>query len=135
MSNPIVTISGRIGQDPDPIKYAGGTGLRLRIATNDRTKNANTGEWEDKDTSWWTVKAWKTVAEDSLNTLKKGDEVIVIGKMIEESYIDKEGNTRNTYEINAEKIAVTTRTLKKNLVGISSKPEDNIWNAEGDVPF
>jgi single-strand DNA-binding protein len=69
MSNPTVTVVGRIGQDPEAV---GSNGLRLRVATNDRVKNDATGEWEDKNTSWWTVKAWKRLAEQSKDVLKKG---------------------------------------------------------------
>jgi single-strand DNA-binding protein len=110
MSNPTVTIVGRIGQDPEAV---GSNGLRLRVATNDRIKNDATGEWEDKNTSWWTVKAWKRLAEQSKDVLKKGQEVIIVGKVYEENWTDKEGTKRTSYEINAESIAVTTFSLSK----------------------
>jgi len=112
MSNPKVTLVGRIGQGPEPI----GSGIRVRLATNDRTINESTGQWEDKDTSWWTVKAWKTLAENSKNILRKGQEVIVIGNMREENWTDKDGNKRVSYEIIADSIAVTTKTLSKDMV-------------------
>jgi single-strand DNA-binding protein len=108
--NPVITIVGRIGQDPEAI---GSNGLRLRVATNDRVKNDTTGEWEDKNTSWWTVKAWKRLAEQSKDVLKKGQEVIIVGKVYEENWTDKEGTKRTSYEINAESIAVTTFSLSK----------------------
>ncbi len=110
MSNPTVTVVGRIGQDPEAV---GSNGLRLRVATNDRVKNDSTGEWEDKNTSWWTVKAWKRLAEQSKDVLKKGQEVIIVGKVYEENWTDKEGTKRTSYEINAESIAVTTFSLSK----------------------
>ena len=71
MANPTITIVGRVGQDP--VKLNGG-GVRLRIVSNDRVKNDATGSWDDKDTSWWTVKAWKNLAEQAVATLKKGQE-------------------------------------------------------------
>jgi single-strand DNA-binding protein len=110
MSNPTVTIVGRIGIDPEAV---GSNGLRFRVATNDRVKNEATGEWEDKNTSWWTVKAWRRLAEQSKDVLKKGQEVIVVGRLYEESWTDKEGAKRTSYEINAESIAVTTFSLSK----------------------
>jgi len=109
--NPVITIVGRIGQEPEAV---GSNGLRLRVATNDRVKNDATGEWEDKNTSWWTVKAWKRLAEQSKDVLKKGQEVIIVGKVHEENWTDKEGTKRTSYEINAESIAVTTFSLSKN---------------------
>lgn len=129
MSNPTVTIVGRIGQDPEAI---GSTGLRLRVATNDRVKNDSTGEWEDKNTSWWTVKAWKRLAEQSMGVLKKGQEVIIVGKVYEENWTDKEGTKRTSYEINAESIAVTTFSLGKKTVRDDQFPS---YKTYAEVPF
>jgi single-strand DNA-binding protein len=129
--NPVITIVGRIGQDPETI---GSNGLRLRVATNDRVKNDATGEWEDKNTSWWTVKAWKRLAEQSKDVLKKGQEVIIVGKVYEENWTDKEGTKRTSYEINAESIAITTFSLSK----VSSTPIDAqfpSYKKFAEVPF
>ena len=129
MSNPTVTIVGRIGQDPEAI---GSNGLRLRVATNDRVKNDSTGEWEDKNTSWWTVKAWKRLAEQSIDVLKKGQEVIIVGKVYEENWTDREGTKRTSYEINAESIAVTTFSLAKK---IDKDDEFPSYKKFAEVPF
>jgi single-strand DNA-binding protein len=128
--NPVITIVGRIGQDPEAI---GSNGLRLRVATNDRVKNDVTGEWEDKNTSWWTVKAWKRLAEQSKDVLKKGQEVIIVGKVYEENWTDKEGTKRTSYEINAESIAVTTFSLAKN--NASSGDQFPSYKKFAEVPF
>ena len=110
VTNPVITIVGRLGQDPEPI----GSGLRLRVVTNDRAKNEQ-GAWEDRDTSWWTVKAWKTLAEQSKAVLKKGQEVIIVGKIREENWTNPTtGEKRTSYELIADSIAVTTYSLQKN---------------------
>lgn len=127
--NPVITIVGRIGQDPEAI---GSNGLRLRVATNDRVKNDSTGEWEDKNTSWWTVKAWKRLAEQSIDVLKKGQEVIIVGKVYEENWTDKEGTKRTSYEINADSIAVTTFSLSK---GQSMGDQFPSYKKFAEVPF
>ena len=88
MANPTITIVGRVGSDPESI---GSNGLRFRVATNDRVKNDTTGAWEDKNTSWWTVKAWRTLAEQSKSVIRKGMEVIIVGKIYEENWTDKDG--------------------------------------------
>ena len=131
MANPTITIVGRVGQDP--IKLNGG-GIRLRVVSNDRVKNDATGNWDDKNTSWWTVKAWKSLAEQAVNTIKKGQEVVIMGKIYEETWTDKEGNNRTTYEVNADTIAVTTYSLNKNqeksFEGIKDWHMDDV-----EVPF
>ncbi|NDB82214.1 MAG: single-stranded DNA-binding protein [Alphaproteobacteria bacterium] len=131
MANPTITIVGRVGQDP--VKLNGG-GVRLRIVSNDRVKNDATNQWDDKDTSWWTVKAWKSLAEQSISTLKKGQEVVIVGKIYEETWQDKEGNNRTSYDVNADTIAVTTWSLSKDKPKTFSPIKD--WHMDDvEVPF
>lgn len=133
MPNPKITLTGRIGQDPESI--ANGNGLRLRIATNDRVRNDETGTWEDGKTSWWTVKLWKKQAENAKGILKKGQEVTVVGTIQEETWIDKNTQaTRSTYDVVADSIAVTVYSLQ------NSKPKpvsrEEMWDmSEVEVPF
>jgi single-strand DNA-binding protein len=131
MANPTITIVGRVGQDPVSLN---GGGIRLRVVSNDRIKNDSTGNWDDKDTSWWTVKAWKSLAEQANKTLKKGQEVVIIGKIYEETWTDKEGNSRTTYEVNADTIAVTTYSLSKNM-SHSSNDDFPSYKTYAEVPF
>lgn len=130
MANPIITIVGRVGIDPEDV---GSNGLRFRVATNDRVKNDNTGEWEDKNTSWWTVKAWRTLAEQSKSVIKKGMEVIVVGKIYEDSWTDKEGVKKSSYEINADSISVTAYTLSKDK--LPSNDDFPSYKTMAEVPF
>jgi single-strand DNA-binding protein len=130
MANPMITIVGRVGSEPETV---GSNGLRFRVATNDRVKNDTTGEWEDKNTSWWTIKAWRTLAEQSKAVIKKGMEVIIVGKIYEESWTDKEGVKRTSYEINADSISVTAYTLSKD-----KSPSNNdfpSYKTYAEVPF
>ena len=117
--NPKITIVGRLGKDPEAI----GSGARFTVATKDRVKN-DKGEWEDRDTSWWTVKAWKTLGQQALSSLKKGQEVIIYGTIYQENWKDSNGNARTSYEVNAESIAVTTHTLIKNASGSTTVSTD-----------
>jgi single-strand DNA-binding protein len=131
MSNPTITIVGRVGQDP--VKLNGG-GVRLRIVSNDNVKNDSTGKWDDKNTSWWTVKAWKSLAEQTVAVLKKGQEVIIVGKIYEENWTDKDGNTRTSYDINADSIAVSTWSLSKDISKQPTVIKD--WHMDVvEVPF
>jgi single-strand DNA-binding protein len=128
--NPKVTVVGRIGMDPEPI---GTSGVRMRVVTNDRVKNAQTGVWEDRDTSWWTVKAWKTLAEQSKVALKKGQEVIIVGTIFQENWTDSAGVTKTSYEINAESIALTMHSLTKDLP--SFKPAEKFEPVNSEDPW
>lgn len=125
MANPTITLVGRLGQDPVAI---GENGLRLRLVTNDRVKNEETGKYEDAATSWWTIKVWGRLAEQTRNSIKKGQELTVVGKIYEENWTDKTGTNRSSYEIRAESIAVTTYSINK------EKMADRMFE-ESEVPF
>ena len=110
MANPTITLVGRLGQDPAPI---GENGLRLRLVTNDRKKNEETGKYEDSATSWWTIKVWGELSKQTRNSIKKGQELTVVGTIYEENWVDKSGTNRTSYEVNARSIGVTTYSISK----------------------
>jgi len=121
--NPKMTIVGRLGKDPEAI---GTAGARLSVVSHDRVKNQN-GEWEDRDTTWHTVKAWKTLGQQAIATLKKGQEVIIYGTFCADEWIDKEGQKRVTNEVHAESIAVTVHSLSKM---VAANPVNDPWAKE-----
>ena len=121
--NPKITIVGRLGKDPEAI---GQSGARFTVATRDRVKN-DKGEWEDRDTSWWSIKAWKNLGQQAISSLKKGQEVIVVGTIYQETWTDSSGNNRTSYEVNAESIAVTTHTLSKDLPSANNSNTPSPW--------
>ena len=121
--NPEITLVGRLGTDPEKI---GDKGVRLRIVTSDRVKNA-AGEWSDKDTSWWTVKLWNKPAEQALTTVKKGQEVMVRGTIYQETWTDKDGSSRSNYEVRGESIGVTSYSLAKNMSMAMATSTEDPW--------
>jgi single-strand DNA-binding protein len=120
MSNPDITIIGRIGTDPEYKNFGGNNILKFRVITSDRRKTDD-GRWEDVNTSGWNIVGWNKLAESSKNILEKGQEVIIVGSMKEDSWTDKEGNNRKTTEITASNIAVTMHSIQK--AGKSTDPE------------
>ena len=120
MSNPEITIVGRIGTDPEYKTFGGNNILKFRVITSDRRKTDD-GRWEDVNTSGWNIVGWNKLAESSKNVLEKGQEVIIVGTMKEDSWTDKEGNNRKTTEITASNIAVTMYSIQK--AGKSPEPE------------
>ena len=128
MANPKITLTGRLGKDPESV----GSGVRLRVATNDRVKNDATGEWQDANTTWWNVKLWKKQADYAKNTLKKGQEVTIVGTIFEDSWNDKvTGEQFKRYEITADSVAVTTYSLQNNNTVTTNK---DVWDISAIEP-
>jgi single-strand DNA-binding protein len=127
MSNPNIVISGRIGTDIDARKMPDGTQkIKFRLITSDRKKN-DRGDWEDKDTSGWTVVAWDKLATRALDHLSKGDPVIVQGTIKEVSWVDNEGNKKKSTETRASDIAINLYALKKEVDVIPERDDEIQW--------
>jgi single-strand DNA-binding protein len=112
MSNPNIVISGRIGTDIEARKMPDGTNkAKFRVITSDRKKNS-LGEWEDANTSGWTIVAWDKLAERAIKHLSKGDPVTIQGQIKEVSWMDQEGNKKRSTETRASEISINLYALK-----------------------
>lgn len=126
MSNPNITIVGRVASEPESKTLpSGGTVSRFRVITNDRRKNGF-GEWEDRDTSGWTVICWDKLAENILGQLSKGEQVIINGTIKEISWVDPAGNKKYSFEVKAQHIG-------KDL--LMSKPLVNSYSSSIDIEW
>ena len=112
MSNPEITIIGRLAADPEFKEFGNGTIAKFRVITSDRRKNED-GNWVDVNTSGWNIVAWNKLAESCKNVIAKGHEVVIIGSIKEDSWTDKEGTTRKTVEVTASSIAISTYAVQR----------------------
>lgn len=110
----------------------------IRIAVNERLKDNATGEWKDGEPTYLTVMAWYKMAENAADSLQRGDRVVVIGKLKERKWEDKEGKPRTSYEVSADALGVSirfnpaqlTRSKAANSVSRSDKADtSNEWTA------
>ena len=100
-------IRGYVGRDP-MIKNLPGGELKARftVAVTDKWKDKKTGEWMER-TEWFTVEAWKYLAERVERDIKKGVPVYVEGKTVTERWKDKEtGEDRSAKVVKAADIVL-----------------------------
>ena len=74
MSNHI-TVHGKIGQEPE-MRYTGSQMAVISFSVADTY-----GKDDKKKTTWFEVKVFGQLAENVANTLTKGDNVVIIGRM------------------------------------------------------
>lgn len=112
---PMVTIEGTLVAEPD-LRFtpSGSAVANFRLAANDRRKNDATGEWENSDTLFISVTAWRQLGENVAESLDKGDQVVVVGKLKQREWEDKEGQKHTAYEITANNVGASLmfRTIK-----------------------
>ena len=107
-----VTIAGNLTRDPELRFLDGGAatagfGLAVSRRWFDKTKN----DWNEV-TSFFDVVAWRTLADNVAENLKKGDRVVVTGRLEQRSW-EKDGEKRSKVEIVAEDIASSLKFASK----------------------
>ncbi len=93
-----VRLTGYLGQDPDVFTFGENQKMiRVSMATHERYKNKE-DEWKT-DTHWHQLTFWGRIAGFAEKTLKKGDQVIIEGRLVNNNFVDKEGVARQSSEI------------------------------------
>lgn len=99
-----VTLQGRVGGDVQ-LRSAGGTPVTtFRVACTPRRKDRETGDWADGPTQWYSVSAWRWLAEHCAESLRRGDAVIVHGRIDMRTYVNKAGV--ETLDVRVEAVTV-----------------------------
>jgi single-strand DNA-binding protein len=106
-----VSLIGRIGKTPE--KQLVGTNKNyiltsFPLAVNDKYKDKN-GQWHE-NTHWYNLTAWGKTAERISEILKKGQEIMIEGKMINKIY-EKDGEKRYSTDIEVTEFLVLSRNF------------------------
>ena len=81
MNETLITLAGWLGNDVQ-LRQAGEVPVAsFRVATTPRRFQRKTGTWVDGDTQWYTVSAWRDLADNCARSLRRGDPVVVHGRL------------------------------------------------------
>lgn len=121
MADAFITITGNVVADPELRHTNGGHSVaQFTVASTPRTFDKQANEWVDGETVFLRVNVWRELADGATNTLRKGDSVIVQGKLKQRSFTDKEGDKRTVFEIDGEFVGKSVRERSQ---GGGSKPK------------
>ena len=127
-----VTFKARLGADPEMTTAANGsTVTRMRVVTNGR--RMVDGDWQDTDTSWWQVTAFGRQAEAAAEQLRKGDLVLIQGKVKQREW-EKDGVKRTTADIIADEVAKVVKSGPVPTSGAAQTTGLDGWATEA-APF
>jgi single-strand DNA-binding protein len=99
-----VFLSGYVAKEPKyRITSSGHSAVTLRVGYTPRRVDRETGEWMDGATSFVTVVCWRTLAENVATCLRKGEPVLVRGRLQVRPY-EKDGQPRLAVEIEASSV-------------------------------
>ncbi|MCP2636732.1 single-stranded DNA-binding protein [Microbacterium sp. HD4P20] len=80
--NETITITGNIATEPEFKRIGNGVPvINFRVASGQRRYDRATNTWVDAGTNWYSVSAFRGLAEHALDSLHKGDRVLVTGRL------------------------------------------------------
>lgn len=102
-----VHMTGYVGGDVEVRNSGASTGTiaSFRLACTPRIRRS--GDWVDGQTTWLSVTCFRSLAEHALASVKKGDPIIVVGKLRTSVY-EKNGET-------VERLSLEATTLGHDL--------------------
>jgi single-strand DNA-binding protein len=95
--------------------HAGKSWAHLDIAVTDRTQDAD-GAWTDGPVTYYRIAAFGRPAENALDSLDKGERVLVAGQLTVQAYQRGDGTTGVANEIIAEHLGAS---LTHNTVSVT----------------
>lgn len=99
MNDTMVTLCGRLGGDVT-LRQAGGVPVaNFRVATTPRRFNKATQAWSDGDTQWYTATAWRQLAENCAESLRRGDPIVLHGRLSANTWTNRDGEDVTTMDV------------------------------------
>jgi single-strand DNA-binding protein len=100
----IVTIVGNVATDPTEGRTAGGVPVtNFRLASSHRRFDDATQTWVEVATNWYSVAAFRGLAENVKASLRSGDSVIVVGRIKIRAW-ENNGKQGTSIDIDADAI-------------------------------
>jgi single-strand DNA-binding protein len=100
-----VTVVGNLLTDVDNHRLNDGTVVaNFRVASKERRFDRSGGTWVDGDRLYIDVRCWRGLAQNAHLSLKKGDPVVVTGRIFTRNY-EHQGQSRTSTTLEAHSVA------------------------------
>ncbi|MDR3128027.1 MAG: single-stranded DNA-binding protein [Bifidobacteriaceae bacterium] len=101
-----LTIVGNLTADPEYRVLGDGNvpNVQFSIVSTPRTFNRQTSQWEDGEPLYIDCFAWRQLAENINDSLKKGVQVIARGRLERQKWQTQEGENRYTMKLRVDEI-------------------------------
>ncbi|WP_099332700.1 single-stranded DNA-binding protein [Actinomyces minihominis] len=99
----LMVLRGRVGTNLTlhrSEEEGGRSFVRFRMVVP-RARRKDSGQWEDGEPQWYTVRAWGPLADNMAVSLHKGNPLVVVGRPAAHAWINGEGEIRSEIAINA----------------------------------
>ncbi|WP_052274334.1 single-stranded DNA-binding protein [Arthrobacter sp. L77] len=99
----IITVRGYVATDVRLTSAQSGLAVAgFRMCSTDRRFDRETNAWVDGHTNWYSVSMFRQLATNAGASLKKGDRVIVTGRLRVRPWTNADGRTGTSVDIDAD---------------------------------
>lgn len=96
-----LTVVGHVATEPQLRLTSTGTRVvSFRLGSTERRYDKALRGWRDGDTVFWTVTCWRNLGDNVLDSVSKGQQVVVFGRLRDGGY-ERDGVRRTVFEIEA----------------------------------
>ncbi len=103
MNEALVTFQGWVGTEVVHRVTPQGNVANFRVGSTPRVRR-KTGEWVDAPTSWFSVTCWRALADNVRDCVRKGEPVVVHGRLRADVWEREDGQTSVTYVVEASHV-------------------------------
>ncbi len=104
MNETLITLQGWLGTNVT-LRRAGDVPVAsFRVGCTPRRFNRRTETWSDTTTQWFTVNAWRGLAENCATSLQSGDPVVVHGRLTVSTWINANNVEVTGFEVEADHV-------------------------------
>jgi single-strand DNA-binding protein len=100
MNEAFVTFQGWVGNEIVHRETNQGNVVNFRVGSTPRIRKRN-GDWVDGPTSWFSVTCWRALADHVRDSVRKGEPVIVHGRLRTDVWEREDGQSSVTYVVEA----------------------------------
>lgn len=106
----VITVIGNLTNDPE-LRFtpSGAAVASFTVASTPRTLDRESGQWKDGDPLFLRCSVWRQYAENVAESLTKGMQVVVQGRLKQRSYETREGEKRTVVELDVDDVGPTLR--------------------------
>ncbi len=101
MNESMVTFQGWLGGDVRTRSAGGATVAFFRVGSTPRRFNRSSQTWVNGTTQWYTVNAWRALGEHCAASLRRGDPVVVHGRLSHSTWVNSQGVEVTSLEVDA----------------------------------
>lgn len=126
-----ITVRGFVATDVKTSTTTGGVPTAsFRLASTTRRFIKETGTWADGQTNWFNVQGYRQLAGNLACSVRKGQPVIVIGKLKLRSW-ERDGRTYHATEIDADAVGHDLQWGSANYIRNATRPVLSLADQEG----